>query len=89
VVSTISGDQGCTRSERYVISGNGKPSVETSTSGSCRMEQSHKHPLHVRVPSARPVSTPPQSGLIEAAYQPRPAVGKPSGSMKIASALGN
>jgi hypothetical protein len=72
VISTMSGDRACTRSLRYFNSGNGKPQVETSTSGDCGAMQGHaQKPAHAAAP--RPAAKPRPSNVIEASYPGDPA----------------
>jgi hypothetical protein len=67
VVSSMSGNNTCTRSVRYFSSGNGKPRVETSTSGNCGATQSPtQKSLHALSP--KPAFKQQQSKLVEASY---------------------
>jgi hypothetical protein len=67
MVSTMSGNNSCMRSVRYFSSGNGKPRVETSTSGNCGATRSPaQKPFHAVSP--KPAAEQQQSKLIEASY---------------------
>ncbi|WP_454856225.1 hypothetical protein [Rhizobium binxianense] len=84
VISTMSGNQACTRSLRYFNSGSGKPQVETSASGNCGAIQGHaQKPAHAAAP--RPTAKPKPSNVIEASYHGDPAAGTTdAGSFKTA-----
>jgi hypothetical protein len=76
VVSTMSGNNACTRTIRYFSSGKGKPQVETSSSGHCgAMQGSMRQAAHL--PLAKPAIKKPQSKLIEASYHPNTRKLKP------------
>jgi hypothetical protein len=89
VVSTMSGNQVCTRSVRYFSSGNGKPPrVETSSSGNCDASR-NKDPQPLHALSPRPIVVPRQSHLIEANYHPDAgAANARSAPFRIASSAG-
>jgi hypothetical protein len=67
MVSTISGNSVCTRSARYFSTGDGKPRVESSTSGNCAPG---KASAPVPTKAARPAFKPKTSGIIEVNAQP-------------------
>jgi len=68
MVSTMSGNGVCTRSIRYFSSADGKPQVESSTSGNCSPGKAVGAPLPAKAP--RPALKPKTSGVIEVNARP-------------------
>ncbi|MBB3313098.1 hypothetical protein FHT78_004886 [Rhizobium sp. BK196] len=69
MVSTISGNGVCTRSVRYVSTGNGKPHVESNMSGNCAPGKAASAPVPAKAP--RPGVRQKPSGIIEVNAQPQ------------------
>ncbi len=86
MVSTISGDGVCTRSLRYFSTGNGKPHVESSTSGNCSPGKAASAPLPAKAP--HPAFKPKASGIIQVNAEPPAATGNMSqAGFRLASAV--
>ena len=68
MVSTMSGNGVCTRSVRYFGSADGKPHVESSTSGNCSPGKAAGAPLPAEAP--RPTRKPKTSDVIEVNARP-------------------
>ena len=68
MVSTMSDNGVCTRSVRYFGGADGKPHVESSTSGNCSAGKATGAPLPAKAP--RPTLKPKTSGVIEVNARP-------------------
>lgn len=86
MVSTMSGNGVCTRSVRYFSSSDGKPHVESSTSGNCSAGRAAGAPLPAKAP--RPALKSKTSRVIEVDARP-PATegGMSQARLRLASAV--
>ncbi|MBB3592422.1 hypothetical protein FHX08_002766 [Rhizobium sp. BK529] len=86
MVSTMSGNGICTRSVRYFSTSDGKPHVESSTSGNCAPGKAASIPVPTKTP--RPAFKPKASGIIEVnAEPPIRDGGAPQAGLRLASAV--
>jgi hypothetical protein len=86
MVSTMSGNGVCTRSVRYFSGADGKPQIESSTSGNCSAGKAAGAPLPIKAP--RPALKPKTSGVIEVNARPPATDGSVSqANLRLASAV--
>jgi len=86
MVSTMSGNGVCSRSVRYFSSADGKPHVESSTSGNCSPGKAASAPMPIKAP--RPALKPKTSGVIEVNARPPATGGSVSqANLRLASAV--
>lgn len=86
MVSNMSGNGVCTRSVRYFSGADGKPQIESSTSGNCSAGKAAGAPLPIKAP--RPALKPKTSGVIEVNARPPATDGSVSqANLRLASAV--
>jgi hypothetical protein len=91
VVSTLSGSGVCTRSVRYIGTGDGKPRIESSVSGNCAPGETTVAPVETKAPlqtkaSVHPAFRPKPSGIIQVnAEPPAQSAGSSPANLRLAS----